>query len=431
MPARADQTRDRRPLRAVLTANVISVTGNWLSLIAIPVFVYATTGSIARTGVVAFWQGLPMVLSAVLGGPLIDRLGRRRVSVGTDLVSAVAIAAIPLLHQGGLLRFWLLCVLVTVIGLCRSPGETARGVLLPHLAERAGTTVPRAASHFETARQLARLLGAPLAGVLIAVSSPSAVLFVDAASFLASAVLVLGGLRGFAAAAPVAGAPRVDLRTYREELRAGFAFLRRTRLLLAITLMVMVTNALNQGWTAVLLPAHATDDLGGSVSLGLITGAASAGAICGALLYGTVFGRFRRRTVYATAFLAAGAPRFVLAAVGGHDPVPLAVLMLFSGLGAGVLNPLMGPLLFELCPEGLRSRVQGVSTAGAVAAIPVGTLGAGLLAQAAGLAGAFWLLGGVYLLVTLCPLVFPVWRRMDAPAVSEKERRPAAAPHPV
>ncbi|MEU6574110.1 MFS transporter [Streptomyces sp. NPDC046805] len=430
MPARAAQTRDRRPLLAVLTANVISVTGNWLSLIAIPVFVYATTGSVARTGVVAFWQGLPMVLSAVLGGPLIDRVGRRRVSVGTDLVSAVAVAAIPLLHQGGLLHFWMLCALVTVTGLCRSPGESARGVLLPHLAERAGTTVAKAASHFETARQLARLLGGPLAGVLIAVFSPSAVLFVDAVSFLASAVLVLGGLRGLPAAAPVADAPRVDLRTYREELRAGFAFLRRTRLLLAITLMVMVTNALNQGWSAVLLPAHATDNLGGSVSLGLITGVASVGAICGALLYGTVFGRFRRRTVYATAFLVAGAPRFVLAAVW-HDPVPLAVLMLFSGLAAGVLNPLMGPLVFELVPEELRSRVQGVSTAGALAAIPLGTLGSGLLAQATGLTGAFWLVGGLYLLVTLCPLVFPVWRRMDAPAVPEKEVRPAVAPHPV
>src|SRR5437764_10524441 len=127
MPEGAGALRDRRPLTAVLTANVISVTGNWLSLIAVPVFVLATTGSIARTGLVAFWQGLPMVLTAVLGGPLIDRLGRRRVSVGTDLVSAAAVAAIPLLHLAGLLHFWLLCALVTVTGLCRSPGESARG----------------------------------------------------------------------------------------------------------------------------------------------------------------------------------------------------------------------------------------------------------------------------------------------------------------
>ncbi|MFD3621738.1 MFS transporter [Streptomyces sp. NPDC058676] len=430
MPAGAARTRDRRPLVAVLTANVISVTGNWLSLIAIPVFVYATTGSVATTGVVAFWQGLAMVASAVFGGPLIDRLGRRRVSVQTDLVSAVAIAAVPLLNQGRLLPLWLLCALVTVMGLCRSPGESARGVLLPHLAARAGTTVAKAAGHFESARQLARLLGGPLAGVLIAAFSPSAVLLLDAASFVASAVLVLAGLREFPAAAPVTDAPRIDLRTYRAELRAGFAFLRRTRLLLAITLMVMVTNALNQGWSAVLLPAHATDSLGGPLSLGLITGVASVGAICGALLYATVFGRLRRRTVYATAFLVAGAPRFVLAAVW-HDPVPLAVLMLFSGFAAGVLNPLMGPLVFELVPEELRSRVQGVSTAGALAAIPIGTLGSGLLAQATGLTGALWLLGGVYLLVTLCPLVFPVWRRMDAPALPGKEIRPAAAPRPV
>ncbi|GAA3845968.1 hypothetical protein GCM10022403_092230 [Streptomyces coacervatus] len=431
MPVRAGELRERRPLIAVLAANVISVTGNWLSLIAIPVFVYATTGSVARTGIVAFWQGLPMVLSAVLGGPLIDRLGRRRVSVATDVVSAAAVGAIPLLHLFGQLHFWMLCTLVTVMGLCRSPGESARSVLMPHLAERAGTTVAKAASHFESARQLARLLGAPLAGVLSAVFSPATVLFADAATFLASAVLVAGGLRGFPAAAPVTDAPRVDLRTYRGELREGFAFLRRTRLLLAIVLMVMVTNALNQGWSAVLLPAHAADNLGGSVSLGVITGIASVGAIAGSTLYGSVFGRFRRWPVYAAAFFVAGAPRFLLAAVV-PEAVPLGVLMVFSGLAAGILNPLIGPLVFELVPEELRSRVQGVSTAGALLAIPIGTLGSGLLAQAVGLTGAFWVTGGLYLLVTLCPLVFPVWRRMDSPSAhDDSELRPAAEPHPV
>jgi MFS family permease len=104
----------------------------------VPWFVLQSTGSAAKAGIVAFCALLPAVLAALVTGPVIDRMGRRRVSVASDLACGVAVAAIPLLQFAGILQFWMLCVLMAMTGLFRAPGETARGVLLPTLAERAG-----------------------------------------------------------------------------------------------------------------------------------------------------------------------------------------------------------------------------------------------------------------------------------------------------
>jgi MFS family permease len=69
--------------------------------VAGPWFVLETTGSAARTGIVTGALALGTVIPAVLGGPLVDRLGFKRSSVLADLASAWAVAAVPLLHLAG------------------------------------------------------------------------------------------------------------------------------------------------------------------------------------------------------------------------------------------------------------------------------------------------------------------------------------------
>ncbi|MEW2636541.1 MFS transporter [Streptomyces sp. NPDC048389] len=244
---------------------------------------------------VAFCATLPVVVSAVIGGPVIDRIGRRRVSIATDLVCAVALAAIPLLHCTGALRFWMLCALMAVTGLFHAPGETARYVLVPDLAELAGTRLSRAASLFDAVSRGARMTGAALAGVLIALIGAEAVVLRDAATFCGSALLIALGLRRVGAAEPRRARAPVSFAAYRGELREGYAFLLRARLLLGVVLMVMVTNGPDQGWSSVLLPVHAKDNLGGARDLGLLAAVFGGCAPLGALLYAAVGHRFRRR----------------------------------------------------------------------------------------------------------------------------------------
>ncbi|MFF2407399.1 MFS transporter [Streptomyces sp. NPDC058092] len=386
--------------------------GSSLTLIGVPWFVLETTGSAGRAGVVAFCATLPIVVSALIGGPVIDRIGRRRVSVASDLVCGVAVAAIPLLHYADALAFWMLCALMAVSGLLHTPGNTARYVLVPDLAKYAGTTLARAASLFDAVSRGARMAGAALAGVLIALVGAETVLLLDAATFLTSALLIAFGIRGLRAAEPRKAAKPVSLRAYRAELREGYAYLLSNRLLLAIVVMVLFMNGTDQGWNAVLLPVHASTELGGARDIGLLTALFGAGGLTGALLYGAFGHRYSRRAVFTVCVVLCGAPRYVVAALTGTT-LPLAVTMALSGLAGGVLNPVLTTVIYGSVPDELRSRVSGVLTAGGELAMPVGGLAAGLLVESAGARGALLAMGGVYLLATLSPLVFPAWRTMD------------------
>ncbi|WP_260610782.1 MFS transporter [Streptomyces sp. WAC06614] len=429
-------SRARRPLAAVLAANTVSIAGSSLTLIGVPWFVLQTTGSAGRAGLVAFCATLPVVVAALVGGPVIDRIGRRRVSVVSDAVCGLAVGAIPLLHQAGLLEFWMLCALMAVSGLVHTPGLTARSVLLPHLAEHAGTSLSRATSLYDAVSRGARMIGAALAGLLIAVLGAGNVLLLDAATYAVSAALVACGVRGVAAAEPRPGTERISFAGYRAELTEGWRFLMNHRLLLGITCMVMLTNGLDQGWGAVLLPVHGREQLGGAAAVGLLVSLFGGAALLGALLYGVWGERFPRRAVFTAAFLCSGAPRYVVAALT-DTTLPLAVTMALAGLGAGVLNPVLGTIFYEQIPEELRSRVSGVATAGCELAMPLGGLAAGLLIEGLGPATALLLFGGAYLLATLSPLVFPAWRAMDhRPAPAGAPTGPAAGagaggPEPV
>ncbi len=408
---------DRWPQGMLLAANVVSIAGNSFTLVGVPWFVLQTTGSAAHAGIVAFASTAPLVLAALLGGPLIDLLGQLRASVVSDVVCAVAIAAVPVLHATVGLAFWELLALVAVAGLFHAPGETAREVLMPVLAERAGTPLARASSAYDGASRGARMLGAPLAGLLIAVAGPTDALLVDAATFAVSAALVVLGVRR--AAPRTAPAERVTLRGYQRDLREGFGHLLRTSVLLTIVLMVMVTNALDEAWFAVLLPVDAREHLGGTFQLGLVSGVFGGAALLGALVYGAWGHRVSRRAVFIGAFFVCGFPRTAVAALL-PGLTPLLVTCAVCGLAAGMLNPIIGTLLVELVPERLRSRVFGVVFAGSVAAIPLGGLFAGYLVQRSGLVAGLLTVSGVYLLATLAPLAIPTFRHMDT-----------GLPHPI
>ncbi len=422
---------DRRPLFAVLTANAVSIAGNALTLIGVPWFALETTGSPGKAGFVAFCAALPVVVSAIVGGPVVDRIGRRRVAIASDLVCAAALGAIPLLHHAGLLSYGLLCVLMGVTGLFHAPGETARYVMVPDLAARAGTPLARATSLFDAVNRGARMGGAALGGVLVAVVGADTVLLLDAATFTASAALTAAGLRGVAAAAPRRDGPPLSPARYRADLREGYAYLFGDRLMLGITLLVMATNGLALSWSSVLLPVHAKEHLGGPAAQGLVVAVFAGSALAAALLYGAVGHRFPRRAVLTAGFLLAGPPMYLVAATTS-SVAPLLATAVAGGLGAGVLNPILATVMFERVPEELRSRVAGATTAGVLMATPLGGLVTGLLVERSGLTAALLGTAGLYLLVALAPVVFPAWRGMDAAAVSRPEPSPPApAPAPA
>ena len=396
----------------MLAANVISVTGDSLTLLGVPWYVLESTGSSARAGVVAFCALLPVAVSAWVSGPFIDRIGRRRVSVISDLACGTCVAAIPLLQFAGALHFWMLCALMALAGLASAPGVTARGVLLPALAGRAGLTLVRAASLYDGAARCASMVGAALGGVLVVALGASHVLLADAGTFGVSAALIAVELRALPDARPLAPLPRPGARrpgSFGESL----GFLLRTPLLAGMCLTALAAQGLDQGWSSVLLPVDVRVKFGSVLALGMLETVFAACALAGALLYGAVGHRRRRWTVFAVAFLVVGAPRFVVAGLTS-SMAPLAVMMAVEGLACGALNPIRATVVYETVPAHLRSGVISTMTSAGLLAAPFGGLAAGFLVGTVGLFTTLIATGGVYLVVTLYPVVSASWRKMDS-----------------
>lgn len=406
--------RDRRSLFTLLGADLISQTGNKMLHLAIPWFVLQTTGSVSKTGITAFFSLLPIVLAGFFGGPLVDRLGLKRTSILSDVASAASVAAIPLFHATTGLEFWQLIVLVFVGAMLDTPGTTARMSLLPHVAQRAHTTIDRAASLHDAMNRASSLAGPPVAGVLIALIGAQNVLWVDAASFLVSAALVWAGVRDERAE----GDEKEDL-PYLQSLREGVTFVLRDRLLLVVILTVTVTNILDAIISFVLLPAYFNRIVESSVGFGLTVGAFGAGALLGALVYGAVGRRFSRRWVFIGAFLMVSIRSFPYLTDAG---VPLLVAwMLVSGLGSGPLNPILAAAEFAKTPVNMRGRVVGAITAIAWGAMPIGVLAGGYLVEAIAIRPALAVVGTIYV-VTALSLIFN-------PGVRDLERIPDTPPH--
>ncbi|KJY24828.1 MFS transporter [Streptomyces katrae] len=414
-------SRRRTPLGALVAASGISSLGMAATLVAVPWFVLHSTGSGTRTGLVATAEVLGLLCSAVLAGPVVDRLPVRATSVGADLLTASAIGLIPLLHAWGALPLPVLIVLVFLVGAARGPSDTSKQLLLPGAMERAGVTAERATGAVEGARRIGMMAGAPLAGLLISTAGPVRTLFADLAAMAACALVVATLVPATARPRPVADGPRGS---YTQELRFGIGQLRKDRLLGAMVGVLMLTNALDGALNGVLYPAYGTRVLRSSALFGAMVTAMGAGALLGAALYGWAGHRLPRRAVFVGAFVLVGAVRCAALAAEPGATVLLAVLAL-SGIGSGIVSPLMMSVAYERVPEAVRGRVFGLLVAAALAATPLGMLGAGLALDAAGLVPALLGTGALYLTVTLAPLVFPVWRELDSRAPAERAEPPA------
>ncbi|MET9554463.1 MFS transporter [Streptomyces sp. NPDC006645] len=413
--------RGSLPLVGVLAAMAVSLTGTRVSAIALPWFVLVTTGSATRTGVVAFCEMAPYVLVKAFTGPLVDRAGPRTISWTTDLISAAAALAIPLLHAADRLSFPLLLVLVALIGAARGPGDLAKDVMVPEAADHGRVPLERATGFAGVTERLAFTVGPAAGGALIAFLGPLAGLAVNAACFaLGSVIIGLALPRGMGRPAEqpspspspqdTTGPPAEP--GYWRRFGQGFTFLRSEPLLLTIVLMVMVTNFLDAAFSAVLLPVWAKESGNGPSAIGLCAGAAGLAAIGGSLIAAGIAHRMRRRVVFFAGFLLAGAPRWLVLA----SPAPLwAVVIVFAagGFGAGFLNPILSAITYERVPRRLLGRVKALSGALSWSGMPLGGLAAGAAVASAGLAPVLLVGGAVYFLTTNLTGLRPEWREMD------------------
>lgn len=412
----------RRSLVGLLAANAISLSGTQITMIALPWYVLISTGSTAQTGLVSVCGMTPYLLTRMLSGPVIDRAGPRRVSIASDTASMVVSGLIPLLHAVSSLPLPLLLGLAAVAGAARGPGDAAKGALVPQVADHSRVTLERLAGLNGTVTRLAGSIGPAIAGALVAVSGPLQAVALDAGSFGVSAVIVAWTIRDSAAAGTAAGQE-----PYLRRLGAAFGYLRGQRLLLQLTLMVTVTNMLDNGVQTVLLPVWARHH-GGPAAVGIVITAVSVTAMLGSAAASVAAERLPRRATFFLCFFIGGGPRIALLALGIPTGVIIAVWAV-SGLALGFVNPVLSAELYERIPRPMMGRVSALTGTLGAAGTPLGGPVAGLLVAPVGLAATALAFGGAYLAVTSLPALGASWAKpaVSAPIPADAVPVPAAA----
>jgi predicted MFS family arabinose efflux permease len=207
-------------------------------------------------------------------------------------------------------------------------------------------------------QQGAQLAGAPIGGLLVAGVGATNALWLDSASFLVSAMLVV-----FFVPRPATHAAPEAPGHFLAELAEGVRFVWTQRLLRALTLTVLVTNLIEAPFPVV-MAVLAREEYGSAADLGLMYGVFGGAALAGALAFGSIGHRLPRRLTLVCCFATLPLVYLTLATLPSL-PVALTALALV-GLAAGPLNPLLFTVTAEIVPTELRGRVLRLMDKGVV-----------------------------------------------------------------
>lgn len=379
---------------AYLASYLLSLLGNSIAGVALPLIVLQVTGSALGAGAVAAATAIPAVLAGLLMGVVIDRINRRTSSVVTDLVSAGAIAALPLIDMlSGLSLGWF--ILFGVIGsLGDVPGMTARDTLLPAIVRHSGIAPERLMGIREALGAVAMLLGPAAAGTLMVLFDGSTVLWITAATSLAAAVLTLLIPHRVGAVVTAEGRAAVVRGSGWAQLRDGWRVLFRSRFLIVTTALSLVSVLVLASLQGLILPVYFTlvEQPG---MLGFVLTALAAGMLIGGTIYAVTGTRGRRRAWFLAGLLGSTLGFGLIAALPSIWVVFAGAFVV--GLSSGLFGSLIGVLMIERIPEQMRGRIMGTQNAIMTAAPAVGIMTAGVLTEYAGVNVAAIVLVGVWL----------------------------------
>ncbi|EHI14690.1 MFS transporter [Mycolicibacterium thermoresistibile] len=408
-------TSTRGPVLLIYSAALTAGAGNGISIIAFPWLVLQRNGSALEASVVAMAATLPLLVATLFAGVAVDYLGRRRVSMISDLLSALSVAAVPVIA----LTFGVQAVNVAVLAALAAlgaffdpAGMTARETMLPEAAARAGWTLDKTNSGYEAIFNLAYIVGPGIGGLLIATLGGVNTMWVTAALFVVSIVTI--------AALRLEGAGLPDRALLTDSVLAGIVeglrFVWRTPVLRALLIVDLVVTGLYMPMESVLFPKYFTDR-DEPAHLGWVLMALSIGGLTGALAYAWVSRFVSRRATLITAVLTLGATMTVIAFL---PPLPLILAMAaVGGFAYGPIQPIYNYVMQTRAPQHLRGRVVGVMGSLAYAAGPLGLVIAGPLADSAGLRVTFLALSLPMVALGLIAIGLPVLTTLNQPAADQ------------
>lgn len=386
--------------RLLFLATLGSSLGTLLATVALVIDVKDRTNSGPWVGALMFVEFLPAVAVGLFFGPLVDRLPRRGLMIGSDLVRCGVFAALSFTTSAGQI-----VALAAVAGFTTGFFRPAVYAGLPNLVGE--HDLARANSLIQTGENVSWTLAPVLGGALVAAASPDVAYWVNSASFLVSALLVMR-----IPAEKLQGALAVS-RGFLRDIAEGFGRVVRTRALRTVLIVWTVAlGAIATSNTAQVFLAKNTFS-GGDLGYGLIFGSIGLGLAIGSYGAGSWVERRSVGSVYAASIL--------LLAIGigaaGLMPSVWAALPCFvlSGIGNGVAVVCNSLLVQRGVTDEVRGRVFTVIMSVNYTAYGIATLVAGPLTDRY---GARWVYGVAGLVLACASLLAYALGREGVPEPS-------------
>ena len=358
-----------RDFRALLSTQGVSSIGDAVSFTALPLLVFALTGSGAAMGVVGALQTLPDLFFGMFAGALADRSNRKRMMFIADAGRALLTALIPLSVWLGGPTLAIILVVAAPMSILRSLFLAGYTASVPAIVGR--SQLARANALFEAVYSTGYIIGPGVAGILSTLIGPGPTLAIDALSFALSALGLLFVRRDLRA--PV-DRPRRRLLT---EIREGIDFIAADPTLRTVILFWGATSILLAPLVTS-LAVHVTRDLGEPPSvLGLILASYGVGTVLGSLMTARRIGRGRVAEILLGGNLVIGLA-LVVVAVSVATPLQVAAAFV-AGIAQSMVLVTYITLRTAYSPDDLLGRIGSTARSISLGLQPVGLLVGGAL----------------------------------------------------
>ena len=370
------------------SAQGVSAIGSRITRTALPMAAILVIDATAyELGFLAVALSLPGVLAAWMAGGWVDRHRRRPLLIATDLIRAAALTAIPLAAFRDVLTLPVLYAVAAITGICTVLFNLADHVFITDLVSR--KRLLDANGKRSAVDAIAEISGPALGGALVALWTAPIAILADAATFVASALLIARMRKVEAPPKPVAATSLVD------DVRTGIRVVWRTPAVRTL-FCAMTMFTLCGSFMASLYTLYALRELGLSpTQLGIAIGCGGVGALIGAALAAPASARWgTRRTLLGSLALTAVMQAFIPLA----PAVPwIAMLFLVASqvVGDGAMTVYLvneTTLRQRLLPQEALGRSAATWQVASGLLTPIGALLGAVLAETIGLRPTLWVL---------------------------------------
>ena len=333
--------RRNSPFRLLFVATLGSLLGTWLATIALTVDVYDHTHSGTWVSALLIAVFLPTVIVGVAVGPLLDRLSRRRLMIASDLLRAAVFVLLPFVDRPA----WLVA-LAGVAGIGNAIYRPTVNAALPNLL--AENELERGNALFQTVENMAWAAGPLAGGAIVAVSGTHAAYWINAASFVFSALVIrLIPARRLQSEIPIS-------KGHWRDIADGLAFARRSRALLAILMAwsveMIAVACVNVGEVVIAKDSFNAGDFG----FGLLFGASGVGLAIGSFFGGMLAERRAVAGLFGPAMIVAGLGYLI--ASGAPNVWIATPPVVLAGIGSGAAALYNVLLIQRAVPDSYRGR---------------------------------------------------------------------------